>query len=207
MGLGAVSAVPVSNACAVAAERRTRQLGEREACRAVDRHTHDLCLWDDRRIGRGRCTGFRRVEGFVSHVADETRNGLRAGTAIRRRILTAFESAEAAQDHEARRRLLTFVVIGGRPTGVEMSGTIAELARVALRHAFRNIDSREAPHRAGGGRCAPAAGLSGGAQPGGAPVARARTCPLDVLSGRARFRHRDFGSLAAVARPSPILAG
>jgi NADH dehydrogenase len=65
-------------------------------------------------------------------------------TAIRRRILTAFENAEASQDHEARRRLLTFVVIGGGPTGVEMAGAIAELARVALRHDFRNIDPREA---------------------------------------------------------------
>jgi NADH dehydrogenase len=65
-------------------------------------------------------------------------------TAIRRRILTAFENAEAARDHEARSRLLTFVVIGGGPTGVEMAGAIAELARVALRHDFRNIDPREA---------------------------------------------------------------
>src|SRR6476620_9396680 len=65
-------------------------------------------------------------------------------TAIRRRILTAFENAEATEDHEARRRLLTFVVIGGGPTGVEMAGAIAELARVALRHDFRSIDPREA---------------------------------------------------------------
>jgi len=65
-------------------------------------------------------------------------------TAIRRRILTAFENAEAAESHEARRRFLTFVVIGGGPTGVEMAGAIAELARVALRHDFRNIDPREA---------------------------------------------------------------
>jgi NADH:ubiquinone reductase (H+-translocating) len=66
-------------------------------------------------------------------------------TAIRRRILTAFESAEASNDDEvARRRLLTFVVIGGGPTGVEMAGAIAELARVALRHDFRNIDPRDA---------------------------------------------------------------
>jgi NADH dehydrogenase len=64
--------------------------------------------------------------------------------AIRRRILTAFESAEASGDAEARRRLLTFVVIGGGPTGVEMAGAIAELGRVALRHDFRNIDPREA---------------------------------------------------------------
>ena len=65
-------------------------------------------------------------------------------TAIRRRILTGFENAEAAETHEARRRFLTFVVIGGGPTGVEIAGAIAELARVALRHDFRNIDPREA---------------------------------------------------------------
>ena len=61
-------------------------------------------------------------------------------TGIRRRILTAFEQAEAAQDPGKRRRLLTFVVIGGGATGVEMAGAIAELARVVLRNDFRNID-------------------------------------------------------------------
>ena len=45
---------------------------------------------------------------------------------------------------ELRRRLLTFVVIGGGPTGVEMAGAIAELARVALRRDFRNIDPADA---------------------------------------------------------------
>ena len=61
-------------------------------------------------------------------------------TGIRRRILTAFEQAEAAHCPNERRRLLTFVVIGGGATGVEMAGAIAELARVALRNDFRNID-------------------------------------------------------------------
>ena len=65
-------------------------------------------------------------------------------TSIRRRILTAFEQAEASDDAESRRRLLTFVVIGGGPTGVEMAGAIAELAHVALRHDFRTIDPRDA---------------------------------------------------------------
>ncbi len=65
-------------------------------------------------------------------------------TAIRRRILTAFENAESAETQEARRRFLTFVVIGAGPTGVEMAGAIAELAHVALRHDFRTIDPREA---------------------------------------------------------------
>ena len=63
---------------------------------------------------------------------------------IRRRILTAFEQAEAATCPDERRRLLTFIVIGGGPTGVEMAGAIAELARVALRHDFRNIDPGDA---------------------------------------------------------------
>jgi len=65
-------------------------------------------------------------------------------TSIRRRILTAFEHAESTESQEARRRFLTFVVIGAGPTGVEMAGAIAELAHVALRHDFRTIDPREA---------------------------------------------------------------
>ena len=65
-------------------------------------------------------------------------------TNIRRRILTAFEHAESTDSPEARRRFLTFVVIGAGPTGVEMAGAIAELAHVALRHDFRTIDPREA---------------------------------------------------------------
>jgi NADH dehydrogenase len=65
-------------------------------------------------------------------------------TMIRRRILQAFEHAEVSADPAARQRLLTFVVIGAGPTGVEMAGAIAELARVALRHDFRTINPTEA---------------------------------------------------------------
>ena len=64
-------------------------------------------------------------------------------TAIRRRILLAFERAEIATDPVQRNRLLTFVIIGGGPTGVEMAGTIAELARKALAVDFRDIDPRQ----------------------------------------------------------------
>ncbi len=63
-------------------------------------------------------------------------------TDIRRRILAAFESAETTEDEAERRRLLTFVVIGAGPTGVELSGAIAELARKALASDFRNIEPR-----------------------------------------------------------------
>jgi NADH dehydrogenase len=65
-------------------------------------------------------------------------------TLIRRRLLLAFEHAETARDPAERHRLLTFVVIGGGPTGVEMAGAIAELARHALAEDFRSIDPREA---------------------------------------------------------------
>ncbi|HEY3149774.1 MAG TPA: NAD(P)/FAD-dependent oxidoreductase [Dongiaceae bacterium] len=65
-------------------------------------------------------------------------------TDIRRRILLAFERAEAASDPEARKALLTFVVIGGGATGVEMAGAIAELAHWALADEFRVIDPTQA---------------------------------------------------------------
>src|SRR6185295_16398448 len=65
-------------------------------------------------------------------------------TDIRHRILIAFEKAETETDPAERTRLLTFVVIGGGPTGVELAGAIAELARNALAKDFRNIDPRHA---------------------------------------------------------------
>ena len=61
-------------------------------------------------------------------------------TAIRARILAAFERAEVAESDEERRRLLTFVVAGGGPTGVELAGAIGELARHTLRREFRRFD-------------------------------------------------------------------
>src|SRR4029079_18660377 len=65
-------------------------------------------------------------------------------TYLRRRILLAFERAENETDPEEQRRLMTFVVIGGGPTGVEMAGAIAELAKRALASDFRSIDPRGA---------------------------------------------------------------
>ncbi|MDQ2869219.1 MAG: NAD(P)/FAD-dependent oxidoreductase, partial [Acidobacteriota bacterium] len=63
---------------------------------------------------------------------------------IRRRILLAFERAEREPDPEKRRRFLTFVVVGAGPTGVELSGAIAEISREVLVRDFRAIDPREA---------------------------------------------------------------
>ena len=69
---------------------------------------------------------------------------LEDATAIRRRILAAFEQAEWEPDAAIRRRLMTFAIIGAGPTGVELAGTIAELAHETLRRDFRRIDTREA---------------------------------------------------------------
>jgi NADH dehydrogenase len=63
-------------------------------------------------------------------------------TYLRRRILLAFERAETEPDPDERSRLLNFVVVGGGPTGVEMAGAIAELAKRALASDFRSIDPR-----------------------------------------------------------------
>jgi NADH:ubiquinone reductase (H+-translocating) len=63
---------------------------------------------------------------------------------IRRRLLLAFEYAENCPDPDLRRRLLTIVLVGGGPTGVELAGSTAELARFALKRDFRNIDPTKA---------------------------------------------------------------
>jgi NADH dehydrogenase len=63
---------------------------------------------------------------------------------IRSQILLAFEQAENATDPEVRRRLMTIVVVGGGPTGVELAGAFAELARTVLRRDFRRIDPSHA---------------------------------------------------------------
>ena len=69
---------------------------------------------------------------------------LEDATTLRRRILVAFERAERESDAERRAALLTFVIVGAGPTGVELAGTIAELARDTLPPDFRNIDTQKA---------------------------------------------------------------
>ena len=64
--------------------------------------------------------------------------------AIRRRLLSAFERAEQNVSEAERQRLLTFAVVGGGPTGVEMAGAIAELSRQAIVRDFRNFDPASA---------------------------------------------------------------
>jgi NADH dehydrogenase len=68
---------------------------------------------------------------------------LEDATTLRRRILVAFERAERETDPARRAALLTFVIVGAGPTGVEMAGTIADLARDTLAPDFRNIDTHK----------------------------------------------------------------
>src|SRR5262249_27472704 len=65
-------------------------------------------------------------------------------TAIRRRVLSAFEKAERCTDPEECRALMTFVIVGGGPTGVELAGAIGEVAHATLRGNFRSIDPAKA---------------------------------------------------------------
>src|SRR5262245_49946493 len=81
-------------------------------------------------------------EAWAEH-APELKS-LEGALGIRARILTAFEAAEEEPDEVRRNAWLTFVVVGGGPTGVEMAGQIGELARETLKNDFRAIDPRSA---------------------------------------------------------------
>ncbi|MBV9799249.1 MAG: NAD(P)/FAD-dependent oxidoreductase [Solirubrobacterales bacterium] len=76
-------------------------------------------------------------------IAPEVKS-LESALTVRSRILSAFEQAELTVEESIRQEEMTFVIVGGGPTGVEVAGQIAELARDTLRRNFRNIDSRDA---------------------------------------------------------------
>ena len=89
----------------------------------------------------------RRTPTSATTSGRSTRPGLKTlddAFELRRRVLLAFEQAERETDAEKRRQWLTFVVIGGGPTGVEMAGALVEIARHTLTREFRRIDPRAA---------------------------------------------------------------
>ena len=69
---------------------------------------------------------------------------LEQATEMRRRMLVAFERAENERDPDTQRAYLTFVVVGGGPTGVELAGAIADISRTAMQGDFRRIDPAKA---------------------------------------------------------------
>ena len=93
-------------------------------------------------LAAGSVTNYFGIQGL----ADQSfgLKSLEEAMGLRNRILAAFEQAAWESDPERMRRLLTFVVVGGGPTGVEFSGALAELIRHVMRRDFRRLDTREA---------------------------------------------------------------
>jgi NADH dehydrogenase len=115
---------------------------------SIDRSAREVVL-SDGRLGFDYlvlANGVRHA--YFGHDAWETSapglKSLEDALEIRRRILLAFERAERELDVARRRALLTFVIVGGGPTGVELAGAIAEISRHVLVRDFRSIDPREA---------------------------------------------------------------
>jgi NADH dehydrogenase len=98
---------------------------------------HDVLSWDDLVIAVGAKTSYFGHDDWEA-VAPGLKS-LEDAVEVRRRVLVAFERAERQHDEKEREPLLTFVVIGGGPTGVELAGSIAELARTVLARDFRSI--------------------------------------------------------------------
>jgi NADH dehydrogenase FAD-containing subunit len=126
-------------------------------------------------------------------------------TTMRRRILVAFEHAEDAADEAERGRLLTFVIIGGGPTGVDLAGALAELARAALARDFRNIDPKTA-HIVlveAGPRLLP--WIAPVAKQQGAYAAGTIAARLAGNPAPPPFRYRDFGNVLTIERREAVV--
>jgi NADH dehydrogenase len=104
---------------------------------APDRLAYDTLI-----VGGGSHYSYFGHEEWQLHAAEV--KSLESALAVRSRLLAAFEAAEAEPDADARSAWLTFVVVGAGPTGVEIAGQLAELARDTLRRDFRTIDPRRA---------------------------------------------------------------
>ncbi len=105
----------------------------------------DIIAYDHLLLASGATHAYFGHDDWAAHAP-----GLKTlddALAIRRRLLLAFERAEAEPDPVARAAWLSFAVIGGGPTGVELAGTLAEIAGRTLRHEFRRIDPAKAKVR------------------------------------------------------------
>ena len=115
--------------------------------KAVSPAAHMLTLEDDRPLAYDKLIlACGATHSYFGHDDwEEHAPGLKTleqATEIRRRVLLAFERAEATEDHALRREFLTFVIVGGGPTGVELAGSLGEISRQILTKDFCHIDPR-----------------------------------------------------------------
>ncbi len=106
------------------------------------RITNRVLPYDYLVIALGARTGYFGRNEWAKHSVGL--KSLEDAMYIRQRVLSAFEKAEASEDQAEIERLLTMVVVGGGPTGVEMAGSLAELAQVVFEEDFRRIDPSRA---------------------------------------------------------------
>src|SRR6266851_10466047 len=115
---------------------------------AVDTTSHEVVLTDGRIAYDFLILASGARHAYFGHEEWEARapglKSLEDALEIRRRILLAFERAERETDPDRRRALVTFVLVGGGPTGAELAGAIGEISRHVLASDFRSIDPREA---------------------------------------------------------------
>ena len=119
---------------------RTRRCWSRRFCLFAHPKTEARYVAE---TSRG-CQGGFAYDYFGHDEWEEHAPGLKSleqATEIRRRVLLAYERAEVSVSAEDRKRLLTFVVVGGGPTGVELAGALGEMSRYTLAKDFRNIDA------------------------------------------------------------------
>jgi NADH dehydrogenase len=112
------------------------------AARCVRLATGPSLPYDHLILANGAAYSFFGRDDWAAHT--QVLKSLDNALAIRERLLGAFEQAEECGDPDMIRRLMTFVVVGAGPTGVEMAGTIAELARSTLSRDFKHIDTKSA---------------------------------------------------------------
>ncbi|HKT44778.1 MAG TPA: NAD(P)/FAD-dependent oxidoreductase [Gaiellaceae bacterium] len=103
---------------------------------------HEPLRYDTLIVGGGSRYSYFGHDEWSEHAAEV--KSLESALVVRSRLLSAFEAAEEEDDDARRDALLTFVVVGAGPTGVEMAGQIGELANDTLRQDFRRIDPRSA---------------------------------------------------------------
>lgn len=120
-------------------------LGRVDRVDAVARRVHfgpNDTTFDYLVLATGATHSYFGREDWAAHAPGLKR--IEDGVAVRGDVLGAFERAESSSDRDRIERLLTFVIVGAGPTGVELAGAIAELARHGLRGEYRNIDPASA---------------------------------------------------------------